>query len=316
MTQVLFLQIVITVLGGALLFSLLVQKQRLVTQRRKRIQGAIVRSSSRMAEKQRKGLRDRRKQIRVMAMGIIRRFAVIGIKQDDELIDLIQGAGFRSQDAVVIYTFVKLFLPFFMIAFVAMWAFGFGGSGEGAILDLFVALAIGMIGSRAPDVYLGRKRTARLKATTLELPDTLDTLVICTEAGLSFDAALRRVVSEMRHKSSVLADELSYTVTELGLFPERDLVFERMAARLPSPSIVALVNTILQSERFGTPLARALRVLSDELRNDRAMAAEHKAAQLPATMTIPLMIFILPPLFIILIGPAILDVIATMSANR
>ena len=179
MTQVLFLQIVITVLGGALLFSpACAEATACHTQRRKRIQGAIVRSSSRMAEKQRKGLRDRRKQIRVMAMGIIRRFAVIGIKQDDELIDLIQGAGFRSQDAVVIYTFVKLFLPFFMIAFVAMWAFGFGGSGEGAILDLFVALAIGMIGSRAPDVYLGRKRTARLKATTLELPDTLDTLVI------------------------------------------------------------------------------------------------------------------------------------------
>lgn len=316
MTEVLFFQIVIGVLGGALLLYLIVQKKRLLTQRRKRIHGAIARSSGRIVEKQREGQRDRRKQIRAMAMGIIRRFTVIGIKQDDEIIDLIRGAGFRSQDAVLIYTFFKLFLPFFMIAFVAMWVFIFGGSGKGAMLDIFIALAAGMIGSRVPDVYLGQKRSARIKATALELPDALDMLVICTEAGLGFDAALRRVASEMRDKSSVLADELAYTVTELGLVPERDLVFEGLSARLPSPSIAVLVNTIMQSERFGTPLARALRVLSDELRNDRAMAAEQKAAQLPATMTVPLMIFILPPLFIILIGPAILDVIATMSASR
>jgi tight adherence protein C len=133
-------------------------------------------------------------------------------------------------------------------------------------------------------------------------------LVICAEAGLATDAALKRVVAETSRKSSVLGDELHQTALELSFMPERRQALENLAERAPVPSVVAFVNTLIQAEKYGTPLARAFKVLSQEQRAERMLRAEEKAGRLPATMTVPMMLFILPALFVVLIGPAILDI--------
>ena len=141
------------------------------------------------------------------------------------------------------------------------------------------------------------------------LPDSLDMLVICAEAGLASDAALKRVVAETsRNGLGRSARSSTRPRSSSAFMPERRQALENLAERAPLPSINAFVNTMIQAEKYGTPLARAFKVLSQEQRTERMLRAEEKAGRLPATMTVPMMLFILPALFIVLIGPAILDI--------
>jgi tight adherence protein C len=170
-------------------------------------------------------------------------------------------------------------------------------------------MAAALFGSKLPDIILKNTRDKRLESIRKALPDALDMLVICAEAGLGTDAAIKRVVVEMGRNGNVLSEELNQTALELSFMPERRQALENLAERAPLPSIQAFVNTLIQTEKYGTPLARAFKVLSAEQRNERMMKAEEKAGRLPATMTVPMMLFILPALFVVLIGPAILDIL-------
>lgn len=145
------------------------------------------------------------------------------------------------------------------------------------------------------------------------MPDGLDLLVICAEAGQSLDGALQRLARELGRSRPEFAEELALTAMELGLLPERRQALDNLATRTDIAPIRAVVNTLIQTERYGTPLAQSLRVLTAEFRQDRLMKAEEKAARLPAILTIPIIIFILPPLFIVLIGPAILRTVDLLS---
>jgi tight adherence protein C len=165
-----------------------------------------------------------------------------------------------------------------------------------------------MVGSKLPDLWLKNAKQKRMEVIQKAFPDSLDMLVICAEAGLANDAALKRVVAETSRSASVLSEELELTAMELGFLPERRAALEHFAERVPLGAVKAFVNSVIQAEKYGTPLARAYKVLSQEQRNESMMRAEEKASRLPATMTVPMMIFILPALFIVLIGPAILDI--------
>src|SRR6185369_8296148 len=151
----------------------------------------------------------------------------------------------------------------------------------------------------------------RQKAIQKALPDGLDLLVICAEAGLSLDGALTRVAREIGQATPELADELGLTAIELGFLPNRTEALRNLQKRVELPSIRGVVNTLAQTERYGTPLASSLRVLTAEFRDQRMMKAEEKAGRLPATLTVPMILFILPTLFVILVGPAIIQVIHT-----
>jgi tight adherence protein C len=222
---------------------------------------------------------------------------------------LLVSAGYRSRDAIVVYTFFKLVMPLVFLAGAALAVYGLDPIGKGPLLDAAAVMAAALAGSKLPDVYLGNRRQKRLDAVRKALPDALDMLVICAEAGLSSDAALKRVVAETSRKSSVLGDELHQTALELAFMPERRQALENLTERAPLPSITAFANTMIQAEKYGTPLARAFKVLSQEQRAERMLKAEEKAGRLPATMTVPMMLFILPALFIVLIGPAVLDIL-------
>ncbi|MEZ5742691.1 MAG: type II secretion system F family protein [Sphingomonadaceae bacterium] len=165
------------------------------------------------------------------------------------------------------------------------------------------ALAVGL-GYKAPDLFIQNKITKRTDLIRKGLPDALDLLVICAEAGLTVDAAFERVAKELGRAYPELGDEFSLTSIELSFLTERRQAFENLAYRVDLDSVKGVVTTMIQTERYGTPLASALRVLSAEFRNERMMRAEEKAARLPAIMTVPLILFILPVLFVVILGPA------------
>jgi tight adherence protein C len=216
-------------------------------------------------------------------------------------------AGWRSGDALTAYIFVKAVLP---VAAVVGTVFLMGLRGQSPLSQtgiLFLAGA-GAIGFFGPDLLVKNTGDNRVKKLTLSLPDALDLLVICAEAGLSLDAAIKRVGREMAFAAPEMADELMLTAIELSFLPDRQTALQNLISRTDVPKLRALVNSLIQSERYGTPLANSLRVLSAEFRDERLMAAEEKAAKLPAIMTVPMILFILPALFMIIMGPAVLHV--------
>ena len=222
---------------------------------------------------------------------------------------LLMGAGFKGRDCVVVYTFFKLVSPIVFLAGAALVIYGLDPIGKGIYADVAAVMAAALVGSKLPDLIVKNMRQKRLEAIRKALPDSLDMLVICAEAGLSSDAALKRVVTEISRKASVLGEELNQTALELSFMPERRTALENLSERAPLPAVNAFVNTLIQAEKYGTPLARAFKVLSQEQRTERMLKAEEKAGRLPATMTVPMMLFILPALFIVLIGPAVLDIL-------
>jgi len=170
-------------------------------------------------------------------------------------------------------------------------------------------MAVIVGGLYVPEIVVRNAIQKRRKELQKGLPDALDLLVICAESGLALDAALIRVAREMAHSSPELADEISLTAIDLGFQPDRRMALQNMIKRTELPSIRGVVNTLIQTEKYGTPLAQSLRVLAAEYRDERMLKAEEKAAKLPATLTVPLIVFILPTLFIVLLGPAILRAI-------
>lgn len=219
-------------------------------------------------------------------------------------------AGFHSRDAAVIYVFIKLALPL-LLGFVMI-----GLTSVTNVLDVpedfVLATCVGavLVGFMLPEVYIKNVATKRREILNSILPEGLDLLTICVEAGLSIDAAFRRVSREMQGSMPELAVEFEMTAIELTYLPDRQQALENMANRSDSPAVAALVNALRQTEKYGTPLAASLRILSQEFRQTRASKAEEKGARMPALMTVPLMVFILPTLITVLIAPAIMSMFA------
>jgi len=216
---------------------------------------------------------------------------------------LLQG-GYRSKDALVYFLFFKLILPLLIGIIAVILIYGLGLFDLKPMIKTLVCGGAILMASILPETVLKNLTIKRNEAMQRALPDMLDLLVICAEAGLTLDSALTRVVKEMAQTGPELADELSYTAIELGFLSERKQALTNLTERVTLPAIQTVTATLIQSEKYGTPLAQSLKVLSAEFRNERMMKAEEKAAKLPATMTIPLILFILPTLFVVLIGPA------------
>jgi len=221
--------------------------------------------------------------------------------------ELLARAGWRNRDALPVFMAFRAAMP---LALGAATIFGLTAGSEMTLVYRLLATTLAaVLGAYVPILVLNRLIIRRQNQLRLQLPDALDLLVICAEAGLGLDAALGRVVREMGNSAPQLADELGLTAVELGFFPDRRQALQNLAKRTDLPSIRGVVNTLIQTERYGTPLAHSLRVLAAEFRDERMLKAEEKAARLPATLTVPMIIFILPTLFVVLMGPAIIQVI-------
>jgi len=222
-------------------------------------------------------------------------------------------AGIRSRDAMVGFLFARISLPVL---------FGIMLLADTKVFHLlpitpafdFVPPMVGvLLGFYAPTMYLRNAAAKRAKQLQRSLPDGLDLMVICAEAGLSLDASLIRVSRELGNGSPELAEELAITAAELTFLPDRRMAFDNLNTRTNSEGIRAVVNTLQQTAKFGTPLAQSLRVLAAEMRTARMTRAEEKAARLPALLTVPMILFILPTLFIVLLGPAGIGIVDTFA---
>mgnify|MGYP003582584918 CR=1 FL=1 len=232
----------------------------------------------------------------------------LSVLQDEQLKQAQQKlaqAGVRSKDAAVAVIFGRLILPIVIGGTVSLAIYGLGWLHDWSTMKRFAVAAGSLLLSyKAPDIYVKNLVTKRSAAIRKGLPDALDLLVICAEAGLTVDAAFNRVARELGRAYPELGDEFALTAIELGFLTDRRMAFENLAYRIDLEAIRGVVTTMIQTEKYGTPLASALRVLSAEFRNERMMRAEEKAARLPAIMTVPLILFILPVLFVVILGPA------------
>lgn len=214
-------------------------------------------------------------------------------------------AGYRNKELAVYVIAARIVLPLLLgsLGFTVIYLIDyFPDWGGMKRFGMMAALLFG--GYKAPEIFLKNKSSKRTDAIRKGLPDALDLLVICAEAGLTVDTAFNRVAKELGRAYPELGDEFALTAIELSFLTERKMAFDNLAYRVDLESVRGVVTTMVQTERYGTPLASALRVLSAEFRNERMMRAEEKAARLPAIMTVPLILFILPVLFIVILGPA------------
>lgn len=248
-----------------------------------------------------------------VAKQVARRMRLLGGAKAKEAQIKLNRAGVRSRDAVPVFLFMKLAAPFAVGALAALLTYGLDLWGLSETGKLLVSASAVLAGFFAPDLYLKNAADKRRQKMSRALPDALDLLVICTEAGLNLDSALVRVSREIGANSPDLADELELTSVELGFLADRRQALQNLEVRTGIPSVGALVSTLAQAEKYGTPLAQSLRVLAREMRDERLMKAEEKAARLPATLTVPMVVFILPSLFIVLIGPGILRTIDALT---
>jgi tight adherence protein C len=217
-------------------------------------------------------------------------------------------AGWRKSDAVVKYLFAKLVLPFAFGLGTLLWLNTTQLLGTSVALRALAAMAVTVFGFMLPEIWIKNAVKKRQVKIQRQIPDAIDLMVTCAEAGLSLGATLQRVSAEFEVGAPEVADELSLTCVEMEFLPDRGQALINLADRVGLPSVRSMVNTLLQSAKFGTPLSQALRVLSAEFRDERILKAEEKAARLPALMTVPMVLFILPSLFVVLIGPAVLRI--------
>jgi tight adherence protein C len=214
-------------------------------------------------------------------------------------------AGIRTKDFAFVVIFARFVLPVVIGTIVIVGVYFLEWFPDWSAIRKYGVVAGSIIlAYKAPDIFLKNKIKKRTDAIRKGLPDALDLMIICAEAGLTVDAAFNRVARELGKAYPELGDEFALTSIELGFLTDRRSAFENLAARIDLEAVRGVVTTMIQTEKYGTPLASALRVLSAEFRNERMMRAEEKAARLPAIMTVPLILFILPTLFIVILGPA------------
>ncbi|WP_292089618.1 type II secretion system F family protein, partial [Mesorhizobium sp.] len=253
-------------------------------------------------DRRRKGLREEQS---IGMRNIVERLDLKRALADEGTLQKLKVAGFRGQNPLTRFLFFRLILPFVGFALAAIYLFLLGGlAQQPAFIKLFVCILVAYGGFYAPILYVNNRATKRKQSIQLAWPDALDLMLICVESGMSVEAALRKVADEIGTQSVALAEEFVLTNAELSYLQDRRVAYENLASRTGLDSVKAVTQALVQAERYGTPVAHALRVLASESRDMRMNAAEKKAAALPPKLTVPMILFFLPVLFAIILGPA------------
>lgn len=224
--------------------------------------------------------------------------------------ELVQ-AGMRGPDAIYVLAFFNVLMPILLfIAGVVVMRMNDHAGSKWQMMNYIWPVLGAYVGLKLPMFYVRRKKKKRDARVQKSLPDVLDLMTICAEAGLSLVAMLDRVARELKITYPEMAEELSLTSIEIGFLPDRSKALLNLSERSGLPEIRGMTSVLIQTEKYGTPISQALRVLSTEFRQARMMRAEQKAGRLPALMTVPMIVFILPTLFIVIISPAVVKLLA------
>lgn len=299
MTAVATMAVLVAIYAATTVRDPMARRVKALNERREQLKAGIVASTNK-----RKSIVNKN-QAADKVRGILSTFKMVqGSQIQDIQVKLLQ-AGIRTKDLAFFIIFGRLIMPVVLGTAAILAVYVFDSFPEWSAFKKYALVAGTLIGSyKAPDIWLKNKIKKRSDAVRKGLPDALDLLVICAEAGLTVDAAFGRVARELGKAYPELGDEFGLTSIELGFLNERRQAFDNLASRVDLEAVRGVVTTMIQTEKYGTPLASALRVLSAEFRNERMMRAEEKAARLPAIMTVPLILFILPVLFVVILGPA------------
>ncbi|MEI8393413.1 MAG: type II secretion system F family protein [Rhodospirillaceae bacterium] len=216
-------------------------------------------------------------------------------------------ANWRESNAVAKFAAARAGAPILFALLSSMWAYSTPPPVSPGLQPGVVFLAL-VIGVYLPNILVQNAIAKRQQALTLGFPDALDLLLICVESGLSLEVGFGRVAKEIGDNYPELAEEFELTTAELAYLPDRRIALENLTLRTGLPQVKAVCTTLIQAEKYGTPLTSALRTASQENREERLAKAEKKAASLPATLTVPMILFFLPVLFVVVIGPAAIQV--------
>jgi tight adherence protein C len=231
------------------------------------------------------------------------------VGQEEARLKLVQ-AGYRGQAPYVTFLFVRMITPIAAFLFAVMYLFVLLKLDYPNMVKIGICIGAAYIGMHLPLLLLKNKIKRRQLSIKRAFPDTLDLLLICVESGMSIEAAFRKVSDEVGTQSVALAEELTLTTAELSYLPDRRQAYENLAKRTDLDGVKSVCMALQQAERYGTPLATMLRVMAQENRDMRMSEAEKKAAGLPPKLTVPMILFFLPVLFVVILGPAVIKVMA------
>ncbi|AXS39090.1 type II secretion system F family protein [Breoghania sp. L-A4] len=258
------------------------------------------RARMQIAEKPRVSLRNQPKQ---NLRSVVDRLNLKNALADESTMAKLRVAGLRGQQALYMYLFARLVVPIILFGAALMYFFVLVNTEHPTGIKLSASLVVAMIGFYLPNLYVKNRTQNRQHSIRLAWPDALDLMLICVESGMSVEAALKKVAEEIGAQSVPLAEELALTNAELSYLQERRTAYENLAGRTGLEGVKSVTTALIQAERYGTPLGSSLRVMADENRDQRMQAAEQKAAALPPKLTVPMIIFFLPVLFGVIMGP-------------
>lgn len=239
---------------------------------------------------------------------IVERLNLMKLLEDPKVAENMAQAGFRGPGPLNTFYFFRFATPFILMALTVLYLFVIVKPDLPMTTQIALVVGAAGVGFYAPNIYLKNLIDKRRASIVAAFPDALDLLLICVESGMSIEAAIQKVSQEVGGQSIELAEELSLLSAELSYLPDRRLAYEGMAKRTQHPGIKAVATAMTQAETYGTPLGAALRVMAKENRDLRLAAAEKKAAALPAKLTVPMILFFLPVLFVVILGPAIINI--------
>ena len=239
---------------------------------------------------------------------VVDRLNLSKLLEDPKVAESLAQAGFRGPGPRTTFYFFRFAMPFVMALIVAVYLFAINDFGLTGMMRVATVVGGFVLGFYLPNVYVSNRASKRRQSIVQAFPDSLDLLLICVESGMSIEAAITKVGAEIGGQSIDLAEEYTLLAAELSYLPERRSAYEGFAKRTNHPGIKSVATAMIQAEKYGTPLGQALRVMAKESREMRLSAAEKKAAALPAKLTVPMILFFLPVLFVVILGPAIIKI--------
>jgi len=239
---------------------------------------------------------------------VVERFDLKKAFQDDATVDKLAMAGFRGQGHLTTFLFMRLATPIGIFLFAAFYLLVLAPGGRPLYLNLTYAIGGALVGAYIPNLLLKNSITKRQFSIKRAWPDCLDLMLLCVEAGMSIEHAFKRVAKEIGQQSVALAEELTLTTAELSFLEDRSRAYDNLGRRTGLDGVKSVMTAMIQADRYGTSVGQALRVMAEEGREQRMMEAEKKAASLPPKLTVPLILFFLPVLFIVIMAPAMIKV--------
>jgi tight adherence protein C len=263
---------------------------------------------ARLADEQRQGRL--RKEPKSFMKRVVEQLNLRKVLETDATRERLKMAGLRGQAPVVAFLFFRATLPIAGLGLTFFYLFFVNTYDLAPLVRLGLSIGGAYLGFYLPNIFISNLIQRRQKSIKRVFPDSLDLLLICVQAGMSVESAMNKVAAEIGSRSLELAEEFSVTTAELSYLQERRQAYENLGKRTGLAVVRAVGTSLIQAERYGTAVAQALRVLAKESRDMRMAEAEKKAAALPPKLTVPMILFFLPVLFIVILGPAFIQVMA------